>query len=106
MSVNEVVSWVLLLTFGAAAAAWYAVASINISGLLTADFTAAEVVRERCPSHLILPRWVAGNEQADNCEEMTARLTMLLVAWLLGVGGVVRLSARRLRVSAPSDTRS
>jgi hypothetical protein len=34
----------LLLTFVAAPAAWYAVASVNISKLLAANFTAVEVI--------------------------------------------------------------
>ena len=57
--------WVLLLTFVAAAAAWYVVASVNISGLLAAKFTAAVVIRERCPFHLIRPERVADKDQAD-----------------------------------------
>jgi hypothetical protein len=57
--------WVLLLTFVAAAAAWYVVASVNISRLLAANFTAGEVIRERSPFHLIRPEWVAGKDQAD-----------------------------------------
>jgi len=56
---------VLLLAFVAAAAAWYAIPSANTSGLLAANFTAAEVSRERCPFHLIRPEWVAGKDQAD-----------------------------------------
>jgi hypothetical protein len=51
---------VLLLTFVAAAAAWCAVVSCNISRLLTANFTVTEVIREGCPFRLIRPEWVAG----------------------------------------------
>jgi hypothetical protein len=55
----------LLLTFVAAAGTWHSVASVNISGLLAANFMAAEVIWERCPFHLIRPEWVAGRSQAD-----------------------------------------
>ena len=54
-----------LLTFVAAAVAWYAGASVNISGLLAANFTAAQVIRERCLFHRIRPEWVAGEDQTD-----------------------------------------
>ncbi len=51
--------------FMAVAAARYAVACVNISELLAVNFTAAEVIRERCPFHLIRPEWEAGKDQAD-----------------------------------------
>ena len=57
--------WVLLLTFVAAAAAWYVVAPVDISGLLAANFTEAVVIRERCPFDLLRPEWVAGKGPAD-----------------------------------------
>ena len=56
---------VLFLTFVAVAAAWYAVASAKTNRLLAANFTAAVVIRERCPFHLIRPEWVAGKGPAD-----------------------------------------
>ena len=51
--------------FVAAAVAWDAVASVNISGWLADRFTAAEVIGERCPFHFIRPEWVGGKDQAD-----------------------------------------
>jgi hypothetical protein len=50
---------VVLLTIVMAVAAWYAVASINLSGIMETDFTAAEVIGTRCPFHLVPPEWVA-----------------------------------------------
>jgi hypothetical protein len=54
----------LLLTSMAAGIAWYAVASVNISGLLAANFTAADVIREHSPFHLIRPERLADKQQA------------------------------------------
>jgi hypothetical protein len=93
---------VVLLTLVMATVAQYAIASINTSGLLPTDFKAADVITERCPLHLVRPRWVAGKDQADvllnwPIAEAKARLLLLFVAWLLGVGVLVRLSARNQR---------
>ena len=56
---------VLLLTLVAAAAALCTVVSVDISGLLAANFTAAEVIRRRFPFHLRRPEWVAGKDQPN-----------------------------------------
>ncbi len=93
---------VVLLTLVLAVAAWYAVASVNISGMMQTDFKAAEVIRARCPFHLVPPEWVAGKDEADKLlnwpiSETKARLGLLLAVWVLSVTGFARLSVRSPR---------
>jgi hypothetical protein len=102
MKTSSLILTVLLLTLAALAGAWYAIGSVNISGLLPTDFMAAQVINQRHPVHLVRPEWVAGKDQTDillnwPVVEIKARLAFLLVVWLLGVGGLVRLSARSQR---------
>jgi hypothetical protein len=71
-------------------------------GLLPTNFVAAKVIKQGCRVHLVRPEWVAGKEQTDlllnwPVAEIKARLTLLLIVWLLGVGDLVRLSARGQR---------
>ena len=42
---------VLLVTLLAASGAWYAIGSVNISGLVPTNFVAAQVIKQRCPVH-------------------------------------------------------
>ena|ERR1035438_3106173 len=98
MKVPTLILTALLLTVTAAAGAWYAIGSVNVSGLVPTNFTAAQVIKERCPVHLVRPEWITGKDQMDvllnwPVAEIKARLTVLLVVWLLGVGALVRLSA-------------
>jgi hypothetical protein len=93
---------VVVLTLVMAVAAWYAVASVNISGMMGTDFKAAEVIRERCPFHLVPPEWVAGKDETDKLlnwpiSETKARLGLLLAVWVLSVAGFTRLSVRSPR---------
>ena len=93
---------VVLLTLVMAVAAWYAVASVNISGMVGTDFKAAEVIGERCPFHLVPPKWVAGKDEADKLlnwpiSETKARLGLLLAVWVLSVAGFTRFSIRSPR---------
>jgi hypothetical protein len=55
----------LLVTVVMAVAAWYGVASINLSGMPATNFTAAQVIRERCPFHVVRPEWVASKDETD-----------------------------------------
>ena len=84
----------LLVTLAAMGAAYYAIGSVNISGIMSNNFTAADVIRERCPIHLVRPEWVTGKDQEDillswPIIEMKARLVTLLVLWLLSVTAFV-----------------
>jgi len=81
---------VLLVTAAAVTAAYYAIASVNVSGLMSTNFSAADVIRERCPLHLVQPEWIAGTDQVDillrwPITEMKARLAVLLVLWVFSV---------------------
>jgi hypothetical protein len=93
---------VLLVTVVAVAAAWYAITSVNISGLIATNFTAAEVIKERCPIHLVRPEWITSRDQTDMLfnwpiTEMKARLAVLLVLWALSVAVLAHQHARRQR---------
>jgi|ERR1035441_1278089 hypothetical protein len=80
----------VLVTLAAMGAAYYAIGSVNISGIMSNNFIAADVIRERCPIHLVRPEWVAGKDQEDillswPIVEMKTRLATLLVLWMLSV---------------------
>ena len=87
---------VLLATVVAVAAAWYAIASINLNGLLPTNWTAADVIRQRCPVHVVRPEWIRGTEQVDvlftwAATETKARLALVCAFWLIAVGVLVPL---------------
>ena len=88
-------------TGAAVVAAYYAIAAVEISGLMAADFKAAYVIRERCPVHLVSPGWIVGNDQFDVLNrwvfaEMKARLkAIVLVLWVLAVSALVWGFSRR-----------
>jgi hypothetical protein len=84
----------LLVTFAAMGSAYYAIGSVNISGITSNNFTAADIIRERCPVHLVRPEWVPGKDQGDmllswTVIEIKARLIILLILWMLGVTAIV-----------------
>jgi hypothetical protein len=98
---------ILLVTILIVAAAWFAVGSVNISGLVATNLTAAEVIKQRCPLHLVRPDWVAGSDQTDillnwPIAEMKARLAVLLVAWVLSAALIVRQHQRRQTHGSPA----
>lgn len=91
-----------LVTGGAVAAAYYAIASVQISGLVAHDFTAADVILERCSFHLVRPGWIAGSDQFDilfrwSVAEIQARLAVLFLLWILTVSAFVWQYLRRRR---------
>ncbi len=80
----------LLTTVSAVATAYYAVASITLSGLWPSNWTAADVVRQRCPVHLVRPEWIKGTDQGDilfnwAVTEVRARLAVIVAFWVLAV---------------------
>jgi hypothetical protein len=91
-----------LVTGAAVAAAYYAIASIQLSGLVAHDFTAADVIRERNPFYLVRPEWVAGSDQIEtlfrwSVAENEARLAVLFLLWILTVSAFVWQYLRRRR---------
>ena len=84
----------LLATVGAVAAAWYAIASINPSGILPTNWTAVVVVSQHCPVHLVRFEWIPGTDQTDILfawigVETKARLALVCALWLIIVGALV-----------------
>lgn len=81
----------LLATGGAVAAAWFAIASISLSGLLPTNWTAADVIRQRCPMHPVRPEWIRRTDQADilfawAVTETRARVALVCALWLTVLG--------------------
>lgn len=80
----------LLSTLAAVAVAYYAIGSINLSGLLPSNWTAADVIRQRCPVRLVRPEWVNGFDQRGilfdwAVTETKARLAAVSTLWVLAV---------------------
>ena len=93
---------ILLSMIAGVAAAYYAVGSVQISGIVNYDFTAAAVIRERCPIHLVKPAWISGTDQGDILihwcfAETQVRVVVLLVLWALIVSGLLWQYFRRRR---------
>jgi hypothetical protein len=89
-----------VVTGAVVAVAYYAIASVNISGPINHDFTAVAIIRKRFPLHLVSPAWIVGGDQFDvlfrwNIAEIKARLTILLVLWVLAVSALVWRFTRR-----------
>ncbi len=100
MRVKLVTIQVLLAVFGAVAAAWYAVASIQVSGIVSTNWTAEDVIRQRCPLHLVKPEWIKGSDQGDILfswviTETWARLAAVFVFWVIIVSLLVWRTLRR-----------
>jgi hypothetical protein len=85
-----------------AAATIYAVVSVQIGGMMNSDFTAAAVIQQRCPFHLVRPGWVTGTDQGDILlrwwfAEIRVRAAVLFLLWALTVGALVWQYFRRQR---------
>ena len=81
-------------------AAWYAVASINISGIRATDFSASNVINEHCPLHLVPPGWMPGKDQMHillswPAIETKARLMALAVVWAVSIFALIRWRSRK-----------
>ena len=89
----------------AVVAGYYAIATVSLSGLGPYDFSAANIIKERCPFHLVLPERVTGSDQGDilfrwATMETRVRLIVLLGLWILSVGLLVWQYSRRRRYDA------
>ncbi len=89
-----------LTTVGALAVAWYAIGSVDVSGLVSSDWTVADVVRRRCPLHLIRPEWITGKDWGSTLSswaatETRARLALVCVLWAGATGLLVWRALRR-----------
>jgi len=89
-----------LIMGGAATAAWCAVASIQISGILPSIWSAADVIRTHCPVHLVSSEWIRGGDQASilfswATAELRARLLLVGALWLFAVGALFHRAFQR-----------
>lgn len=73
----------------AVAAAWYGIASVQVSGIVPTNFRAAEVIQQRCPLHLVRPECIKGSDQGDilfNWAFTETKVRLLTVCCLWGIG--------------------
>jgi len=73
----------------AVAAAWYGLASVQVSGIAPTNFRAADVIRQRCPLRLVRPEWIKGTDQGDilfNWAFTETKVRLLTVCCLWGIG--------------------
>jgi hypothetical protein len=98
MRLRVLLSRLLLATILAAAAAYFAVASLNVSGIYPTSWTDAAIIRHRCPVRLVDPErlgrpgdvlmnWVAA--------EVKARLGLIAVLWLVGMGFITARARKK-----------
>jgi hypothetical protein len=82
---------VLTITLLALVASYYAIFSINISGIYSANWTDAELIRHRCSFRLIQPEWVSSDDTLWNwlLAETRARLCLVAGLWLGSIGVIV-----------------
>jgi hypothetical protein len=75
---------VLLITVAAVGAFYYAIATVNVSGIHSTGWTDAQLIRERCHFRLVQPEWVSS--QPDTLmnwivAETRARLGVVAILW-------------------------
>jgi len=98
--------WVTIVA--AVVAGYYAIGTVNVSGLAPYDFSAAAIIKERCPFHLVRPEWVTGTDQGDilfrwATMEIRVRLIVLLGLWILSVSLLGWQYLRRRRYAPPAS---
>ncbi len=49
----------VLITLAAVAVAYYAIATLDVSGIYSKSWTDADLIRHRCPIRLVQPEWVS-----------------------------------------------
>jgi hypothetical protein len=88
---------VVLVTGIACVGAWWAVGSINLSGIYPSSWTEAQLIRHRCRVRLVQPEWVSANPDALMdwmIAETKARLGAVAVLWAVGIGFVIVTGTR------------
>lgn len=72
-------------------------------------WTDADLVRHIWPVRLVQPGWVTSPPQYDYLRwtqaETLARLSVVFIAWIASVGGIVRTSLRRQPFNRPSRSK-
>jgi len=82
----------LTVTALAFVAVYYAVFTLNISGIYSSNWTDADLIRARCPIRLVQPEWVSSQPDTlmNWCvTEMRVRLILILALWLISVAFLV-----------------
>src|SRR5216117_2735506 len=110
MRAATVTGKLLLITIAAMAAAYFATGTVNVSGIRPSNWTAADIIRHRCPIRLVKLEWVEGSTQPDTVmnwpvAETYARLGLVGFLWLgSSVIIVWRFAMSRNDTTAPEPT--
>ena len=85
---------VVLATAAAIIITGYAIASINLNGIMGSNWTAKGIIRQRCPAHVVRPEWIIGSNQTDilfrwMVAETRARVIVVFTFWILAVALIV-----------------
>ena len=101
---------VCLLTIAAAVSLPYAGASVRIGGLMDYGFTAADVIGERAPLHLVPIAWVSGSSEGVilmrwGMMEEKVRMMLVVVLWIVSVSffSWLYLRKRKYAVETPKE---
>jgi len=89
----------LAATVSGVAAAWYAVGAVQVSGIAPSNWTAADVIRQRCPLHLVRPERIGGSDQWDIlfswvALEIKTRLLVVSSLWAVTIAVSLWLALR------------
>jgi hypothetical protein len=94
----------ILVTAVAVAVAFYAFASAHIRGLTPLSFKAVQIIRQRCPAHLVNPDSITGADQSEilarwSEAEVKARMALLSFLWLVTISGMVWSHGKKIKTS-------
>ncbi len=89
----------LVATVSGVVAAWYAIASVQVSGIAPSNWSAADVIQQRCPLHLVRPEWTGGGGEGDIllswvALETKTRLLVVSSLWVVAIAVSLWLALR------------
>jgi hypothetical protein len=77
----------------------FAIGSIEISGIHSTSLSQADLIRERCPIHLISPNWLSDISDWFKAE-IYARESVVVLLWGVAIVFAVRRHLRTARVTS------
>lgn len=84
---------ILTITAVTLVIAYYAVGAVNPSGICSADWSEAQIIREHCRLRLIRPEWVSSKGSVLMnwvVAETKARLAVVTIFWIAAVSFAIR----------------
>lgn len=101
----------LAITVVAWWAAEIATRSVNINGLSSFNESAAKIIKERCPIHLVRPEWVSNDSSTSGdplinwyFAEIKARLGLVTILWLVSISIILWQNAKKRRAREASKS--